>query len=252
MVFSRYAEFYDALYRDKDYPAECDLLESFFAKGGGNPVHEVLDLGCGTGGHALLLAQRGYAVTGIDRSEEMLDRAKEKARERGVSVVFQQHDLLTLQMGHTFDAVIAMFAAMGYQTSNEDVLAAFRTARQHLRAGGLFVFDAWFGPAVLAQLPSERMKVVEADGYRIIRFATPRLDIMTNTVEVKYSLTVLRSGRVLEEMEETHTMRFFFPQEVMNFLEMSGMHLLSMSPFMDSDQELTTEHWNFCVVARAV
>lgn len=84
MVFNRYSNYYDTLYEDKNYGAECDFIETIFSKFYLAPVKHILDLGCGTGGHAIPLAQRGYHVTGIDRSEEMLKKAEEKAR-RGFS-----------------------------------------------------------------------------------------------------------------------------------------------------------------------
>lgn len=254
MTFDRYATYYDTLYQDKDYEAECDFLEQIFACYAQSPIRTILDLGCGTGGHALSLARRGYEVIGIDRSEKMLATAWDKAGtmlERSGVPTFQRGDIRNLALGRTFDAVTAMFAVISYQTTNEDLLAAFRKARRHLKPGGLFVFDAWFGPTVLTQRPRERIKIIEIAEQRIIRFATPRLDIMTHTVEVNYTLMRLRDGHVLEEVDECHTMRFFFPQEVMNFLEMSRMRLLHMSPFMAFEQHLNTEHWNFCVVAGA-
>ena len=76
-VFGRdYAAAYDDLYQDKDYVAECDLIERVFETYGQGPTRRVLDLGCGTGGHAVILAKRGYDVVGVDRSPEMLERAR--------------------------------------------------------------------------------------------------------------------------------------------------------------------------------
>jgi len=54
-VFNAYASSYDGLYRDKDYEAECDFLEQIFARYARAPIRTILDLGCGTGGHALAL-----------------------------------------------------------------------------------------------------------------------------------------------------------------------------------------------------
>jgi len=61
-----YASAYDFLYQDKDYEKECDFIESIFVRYSGN-VKRVLDLGCGTGGHALILVRRGYHIVGVDR-----------------------------------------------------------------------------------------------------------------------------------------------------------------------------------------
>ena len=255
-VFDKvYAGAYDALYQDKDYEAECDFLEQIFARYAQSPIHTILDLGCGTGGHALPLARRGYTVTGIDRSETMLAEAhrKAKAMAQGAgSCDFVQGDIRNLDLGHTFDAVIAMFAVISYQITNDDLLAAFRTARRHLSPGGLFVFDAWFGPAVLTHRPTDRVKIIEQDGERIIRFASPVLDILAQTVQVNYKVLRLHNARVLDEVDESHLMRFIFPQEISHYLQQVGFRLLQLCPFMCLDTQPTDQDWNVAVIAGAV
>jgi SAM-dependent methyltransferase len=215
-VFGAYAQFYDALYQDKNYSAECDFLEQIFVRYASTPVRSILDLGCGTGGHALPLARRGYAVTGVDRSETMLAEARRKAQtldlDFGLRLLdFLAGDIRTLDLGRVFDAVIAMFAVISYQTSNEDLQAALRTARRHLQPGGLFVFDAWFGPAVLTDRPADRYKVIEANGEQVIRFAHPELDVLSHMVRVHYKALRLRGKRVVAKADEIHSMRFLFP-----------------------------------------
>lgn len=64
-VFQSYADYYDVLYSDKDYGAECDFLESIFGRYCNRPVRTILDLGCGTGGHTFVLAERGYQISGL-------------------------------------------------------------------------------------------------------------------------------------------------------------------------------------------
>jgi predicted TPR repeat methyltransferase len=68
---TEYARSYDAIYREKDYDFECDLLERVFSECADNPVRNVLDLGCGTGNHSLRLAGRGYGVTGVNGAREI-------------------------------------------------------------------------------------------------------------------------------------------------------------------------------------
>src|SRR6266567_477654 len=167
-----YANAYDVLYQDKDYASECDLIERVFAEyAAGRRVRSVLDLGCGTGGHAVPLAEHGYEVVGVDRSAEMLRHAVERSRtdrdaahaaRRGPR--FELGDIGSIDLRREFDAVVMMFAVLGYQVTNEAVQAALASARRHLAAGGLLFGDLWYGPAVLAQRPSERVKVIELPG----------------------------------------------------------------------------------------
>ena len=255
-VFDKaYAGTYDTLYQDKDYEAECDFLEQVFARHAQSPIRTILDLGCGTGGHALPLAERGYAVTGVDRSETMLSEARHKAQtlasDFGLRTPdFVVGDIRTLDLGRTFDAVIAMFAVISYQTTNEDLAAALRTARRHLGPGGLFVFDAWFGPGVLAQRPTDRLKKIESNGERIIRFAHPELDVREHIVSVNYKVLRIRGKRILEEVDELHKMRFLFPKEVEFYLAENELKLLHLCPFMKLERVIAESDWNVSFIAQ--
>lgn len=245
-----YAQAYDALYQDKDYERECDFLEAIFGKCS-KKVKTVLDLGCGTGGHALILARRGYEVVGVDRSATMLEIAREKAKEDGLAIEFHQDDVTALNLRRTFDAVISMFAVMGYQISNADLSAACATARKHLIPNGIFIFDAWHGPAVLMDRPIPRFKEVRGGDGRIIRFTEPILDTFKHTVDVRFKLLKFRQDGSVVETDESHLMRYLFPQEIAYFLEVAGFDKVNFCPFMDLEGALMATDWNMTVIAIA-
>lgn len=248
-----YAASYDHFYAGKDYAAECDFLEEAMRRYASEPVRTILDLGCGTGGHGLLLAQRGYQVTGVDRSETMLAAAQVKAEASGLSnrLNFLQGDIRALDLDRTYDAVIAMFAVMGYMTTNEDLAAALGAARRHLSPGGLLIFDAWSGPAVLTERPVDRYKIIDIDGTRIMRFVHPHLDLLQHTVDVHYKVLQVQGERVIGEIDEVHSMRFLFPQEVTHYLEDAGFRVRKLCPFMRPEDALDERDWNLAVVAEA-
>jgi len=249
-VFESYASFYDALYREKDYNAECDFLEEVFKKYSA-PVKSILDVGCGTGGHSLLLAKRGYDVSGVDLSPHMLSIAKEKAAEEGLSLKLKEGDARSFEFGEKFDAVVSMFAVMGYQITNEDIDKAFKRVREHLKSGGLFVFDIWFGPAVLTDRPSDKVLIIEHGDEKIIRMTRPDLSVMNHTVDVKFTVMRTKDNTIIENTEETHPMRFFFPQELEYFLKNNNMKMLDICPFLKLDEKVTLASWNISVIAKA-
>ena len=251
-VFAGYAEFYDLLYGDKDYEAECNFLEDILCRYAQAPVQTILDLGCGTGGHAFPLVRRGYRVTGVDRSQDMLAIARSKGADLSPSPIFRHGDIRDLDLEETFDVVIAMFAVISYMTTNEDLLAAFRTARRHLRPGGLFVFDAWFGPAVLSQRPTDRCRVIERDGERIIRLVRPELHILDHLVHVQYRVLRLTGQSLTKDVDETHAVRFLFPQEILHLTGASRLRVRRVCPFMRLDDTPTESDWNFTTVAESV
>jgi ubiquinone/menaquinone biosynthesis C-methylase UbiE len=251
-VFESYADYYDVLYFDKDYDAECGFLESIFGKYSNKLIKTVLDLGCGTGGHALTLVERGYKITGVDMSSEMLEIGRRKAEKREIDIEFIQGDIRKIELNREFDAAISMFAVMSYKITNEDLISAFRTASRHLEKNGLFIFDAWFGPAVLSQKPSERFKVIEKGNERIIRLATPVLDVLNHTVDVKYKIIRFSAHRLVGEVDETHKVRFLFPQEIKLICDIVGFKVLELCPFKKLGKILTEKDWNATAIIRKV
>jgi SAM-dependent methyltransferase len=251
---SEYANAYDHLYSDKDYNQECELVDRLLRTYGDNSVQKLLDLGCGTGNHALPLAQRGYQVVGVDRSNDMLDSARKKAASQAMSgsVKYQQGDIRDFPLDEVFDASLMMFAVLGYQLENRDVLAALRSARQHMRAGGILIFDVWYGPAVLKQGPSDRMKTITTEKGRILRLASGQLDIQRHLCQVRYHLWRLEGKLLIGETEEKHLMRFFFPLELNLFLECSGFAPVRLGAFPDFDRNPDETTWNVLCVARAL
>ena len=249
-VFGRtYAPVYDLLYREKDYDKEGRLLEQLFRLHAAQPVRSVLDLGCGTGNHALRLSAAGYRVVGVDRSSEMLSVAAQKAHEQGSDLHLHQADIRDANLGETFDAVIMMFAVLGYQLEDADVLGALRTARRHLRPHGLLLFDVWYGPAVLAQGPEERVRTIEQNGNTWVRTASGTLETQRNLCHVEFHLRRVCDARILEETRERHTIRYFFPNELDRFLETAGLRCVRLGAFPEYDQDPDHTTWNIMAVA---
>jgi len=254
VFYSLYADAYDWLYHDKDYPGECDLIELIFQTYGNGDVQAVLDLGCGTGNHAIILAQRGYDVVGVDRSVEMLECARRKVAESHYErdVSFKQGDLCSVDLGRKFDATLMMFAVLGYQLENADVLASLRTARKHLRPGGVLIFDFWYGAAVLHQGPSQRVKVIPIPDGQILRMASGELDTSRHLCVVRYRLWKFAANRLEAERQEAHYVRYFFPLELELLLDWSGFKLLRLGAFDEIDRDPDETTWNALAVARAV
>jgi SAM-dependent methyltransferase len=250
---SAYSDAYDLLYSDKDYKAECDLIENLFHRYSKVPVSTVLDLGCGTGNHAFAMSSRGYDVLGIDRSEGMLAVARHRSQSNDHGKVrFQSGDIRTANPGQAFDAALIMFAVLGYQVDNDDVLSTLTAARKSLKPGGLLIFDVWYGPAVLQQRPSDRVKVIPTHGGKILRVASGDLDVANHACDVRFRLWRLAEGQVVTEIEETHRMRYFFPLELSFFLSSSGFQLIRLGAFPDFDKEPDESTWSVLTVAQAV
>ena len=245
---SAYAATYDAIYAQKDYDRECDLVEAAFAEHSSATISSVFDLGCGTGNHAIRLAARGYRVTGVDRSAEMLVRAVAKAR--GTDRTCWIHgDVRSVDAGGPYDAALLMFAVLGYQHTNDDVSATFANIRRHVRDGGLLIFDTWYGPGVLSDPPRSRSRIIETPDGPVEREVTSHLDTRRHICDVRYRLRC-PGGALLAE--ETHVVRYFFPMELEMYLETHDFRLLQMGTSEDPNRAPDQSSWNATIVAQAV
>lgn len=243
-VFNAYSRYYDLLYRDKDYIAEVDYIDSLLQRHRVNGP-QLLEFGSGTGKHGRLLAARGYQVTGIERSADMVAQA-------GSSDGFrcQVGDICTVQLQRTFDAVLSLFHVVSYQTTNAAVQAVFASAAAHLCRGGLFLFDVWYSPAVYAKKPEVRIKRLENEEARVTRIAEPVLVPNENRVDVHYNIFAEERGTgTVHTLSEIHPMRHFSLPELQLFSQGAGFEVLMSEAFLSGDVP-SEETWGVCMVLR--
>jgi SAM-dependent methyltransferase len=249
-VFKNYANYYDFLYEDKNYEQECDFLEEAIKKYSGIKVKNILELGSGTGGHAIPLANRKYEMTGIDASEGMLKLAKQKTAQLNLKMDLQLCDIREFEFGRKFDTVICMFAVFNYITETGDIVKTLGNVKKHLNKGGLFIIDIWNGLAVMRIMPSTRVKIIEKGKIKIIRAVEPELDAVNHLCSNHYTMLILEKDRVVEEIKETHVMRYLFPQEIKHYLEQAGFEVLKMCEFPKMNAPVNENIWNIAVVSR--
>jgi SAM-dependent methyltransferase len=233
--FQKYSAYYDLLYRDKDYAGEAKYVAGTI-RSAAPEADTILELGSGTGRHGRLLSAMGFDVHGIERSADMVTVANastiSRALEASGSFTCEVGDVRSANIARTFDAVIALFHVISYQTSNDDLQAAFRVAAHHLAPGGVFLFDVWHGPAVLTERPKARVKNVANERFEVKRTARPELDSNRSTVKVTFEMECRdrQSGEVVRFSEE-HLMRYLFPTEIELLASGCGMRVMKMEEF---------------------
>lgn len=244
-AFGVYSRYYNLLYRDKDYNEEASYIDSLICKYGPG-AKTILDLGCGTGRHASLLAGKGYLVHGVDISEGMLAEAREASD--GERLNFSLGDIRSVRLGKCFDVATSLFHVMSYQIRNEDLQDAFNTAHDHLKTGGVFIFDCWYGPAVLTNRPAVRIKRLEDEFVEVTRLAEPVMYANMNIVDVNYHIFVKnKASGVVDEIKETHRMRYLFKTEIDQLLKMVGFTAVGFFEFL-TDDEPGYDTWSVCFV----
>jgi SAM-dependent methyltransferase len=234
-VFGNYSSYYDLLYKDKDYKGEVNYVSGLIREL--NPsAKSILTLGCGTGKHELLFAEKDFLVEGVDLSEKMIRLAEENRRQAGLQsgkLTFHLGDIRTIDLNEKFDAVVSLFHVACYQTENKDLRSFFQTAKKHLNKGGIFIFDVWHGPAVLTDRPRARTKNVEDDRIAVLRTTEPVMRSELNVVEVNYNIKIRdKILNTTEEINECHRMRYLFKPELLLLLEEAGFELLKSEQWM--------------------
>lgn len=250
--FAAHADYYDRFYADKDYAGECDYIETVLARHGNGETKAILDLGCGTGGHLLQLAARGYHVHGVERSAEMLDICRRRIADTAIDAALHRHDLRQIPAIGTFDAAIAMFAVLGYVTDLEDLQTVFRGVRDNLRPGGLLLFDVWYIGAVLSMRPEARDRSLDGtSGAALTRRTRPRIDETRQIVELQIDVEETTPDGKRSATSETHTVRYFSIAELTLLLKAAGFSVRQVCPFLDLDSQVSSSDWNISVIAIA-
>ena len=251
-TFELYAAYYDLLYEDKRYDDEAQFVARLVGEHAPQ-ASSILELGCGTGKHALALARQGFSLTGVDLSPGMVDCAN--ARLSGANlpsdlrVSFDIADIRTVRFDRTFDAVTALFHVMSYQITDNDLTETIRTASSHLAVGGVFVFDCWYGPAVVASRPEVRVKRCENSRLRVFRVAEPLMRPDRNIVDVRYTVWIehkLTGG--ITQLSEVHPMRYLFYPEMETMLASAGLRIRRACEWM-SGRTLDVSTWSATFVA---
>ncbi|HTD40654.1 MAG TPA: class I SAM-dependent methyltransferase [Mucilaginibacter sp.] len=213
--FGLYAQYYDLLYKDKDYVSEAGYVHELI-RGYHPSADKLLNLGCGTGKHDYALARLGYTITGVDLSEEMANQAINNIpADISSRLNFLTGDIRTLKLNTSFDAVISLFHVISYQVTNKDLHETIVTAHNYLEPGGLFIFDCWYGPGVMTDPPVVRIKRMSNDTINVTRLAEPVLHSFENTVDVNYTILINQvNSNEVTEIKETHKMRYLFATEI--------------------------------------
>lgn len=205
MNYGRFAYVYDRLMQDVPYDQWVKYIQKELARTG---IHQpkILDVACGTGQVMIRLAKEGYDVTGIDLSDDMLMIAQEKAYQEGFSISLFQQNMTELEIGESFDCVGIFCDSLNYLQSAEEVQQTFSGVSNHLKQGGLFLFDV-HSPYKMDEVFAEETFAYAGEDVSYI------WDCFTGEQEhsVEHELTFFVQDETghYERFEESHQQRTF-------------------------------------------
>jgi SAM-dependent methyltransferase len=141
-LYSRLVKYYDRIYWWKDYKQEVDFLTKAF-KRYDVQGRRVLEVACGTGNHSKILTARGYDITGIDISEDMLSIARKKVKSHARFLRGDMRDLDAV-VDEKYDAAICLFSAISYNLTFSDLKRTLQGFYDRLGERGIVIFDTHF------------------------------------------------------------------------------------------------------------
>jgi len=244
-LFENYARKYDKECFVQGTAGECDFIELEIDR---DRSSKIIDIGCGTGRHAIELAKRGYSVTGIDLSENQIKRAREKAQEAGVTIDFQIQDARNLPFDGEFDLAIMLceggFSLMETDEMNYEIL---KSATKSLKSKGKFIFTTLNGLFPLFHSVNEFYKSAQKEGQSQCKDCS--FDLMT----FRDHNTAVFEDDSGNKMELKCNERYYAPSEITWLLKALGFKKIDiygakLGAFSRKDK-LTTEDFEMLVVA---
>lgn len=217
-LFANYAKTYDKESFTTGTLGEVDFLEKEFD---GDKTKSILDIGCGTGRHAIELARRGYSVTGIDLSASQLERARQKAKEAGVHADFLQLNACSMPFKNEYDFAI-MLCEGGFSLQETDTLnfRILEGAERALRSPGKLIFSALNALYPLCH----NLKDFLNDGSGGVKIDTCTFDPMTFRDYSTVTFTDDDGKTTTLETDE----RYYAPSEISWYLTSLGFKKISI------------------------
>ncbi len=244
-LFENYGKKYDRESFVQGTIGECDFIEQEINY---DRTARILDIGCGTGRHSIELAKRGYTVTGIDLSESLLNRAKEKASAQNLSINFELQDARKLTFFDEFDLVIMLCeGAFSLMETDEMNFQILRNASNALKAKGKLIFTTLNGLFPLFHSVQEFLTSASEEGNA--QYSNHSFDLMTfrdrNTIHIEDDLG---NKKELECNE-----RYYVPSEITWLLKTLNFKVIDifaakLGAFSRQDR-LTTEDYEMLVIA---
>ena len=218
MMYEGFAGAYDCLMADVDYDAWARHYLEIAAEMGVK-VQRAADCACGTGAITLRLADAGIDMIGLDLSEEMLRRAGENARARGLRVPLVRQDMRELSLPHRVNAVFAACDGVNYLTEKGDAEKFFRAAFAALKPGGGLFFDVssrWKLENVLGD------RLLGGDGKQAAYLWQNHYDAKTRIVQMDLSVFIRQTDGRYIRCDETHFQRAYETDELLSALRAAG------------------------------
>jgi len=212
-LYRKFAHYYDLIYQWMDYKGESKFIKKVVEEYKTSEGTDLLDVACGTGGHAQYL-QNSFNIVGLDINPEMLEIARKKLPE----IEFVEGDMKKMDLQQKFDTIICLFSAINYHTTLDELEGTFKRFYNHLKSGGVLLFDLGFCTENWEEGRMLVDAVVKGD-LQLARISQSRL--YNGVFNANFVFLVKEDGKMDFEIDQ-HQIGVFPTPEVAKILEKIG------------------------------
>lgn len=248
-MYQGFADVYDRLMSDVNYEAWADfylqMMKAFGIREG-----KLCECACGTGNLTIPFHRRGFHVTGVDISQEMLWIAAQKARAAGVAIPFVRQDMRELRLHRPMDAVLATCDGVNYLETGEDLKRFFQSANGALRPGGGLFFDV-STPWKMEHLLGNRTLCEDMDDVAYMWHN--HYDKKQRTVDMHLTIFVRQEGEIYKRIEEEQRQRGHNADELVDLLHQTGFDRVMVFGNAKMEQPGPEEQrWHIAAIKRQI
>lgn len=245
-IFDGYAKYYDLIYKDKNYAQETNYIHKILKLH--SSKNKILEIGCGTGIHAICLSKYNYKIFGIDMSDKMIKIANSKIYNK-TKLKFKTKDVLKFNYKNKFDTAISIFHVINYLTTKKQITKAFKNINKSLKKNGLFLFDFWYAPAVRKNKLVKRTKLFSTKNLDLKRVVYPKL-LTNNIVKINIKISLEdKKNKNVKNFFENHKIRYFEVDELKKTLKLSGFNILNTYEWLKKNKP-KADAWSGLIVAK--
>jgi SAM-dependent methyltransferase len=216
-LFTRTAEFYDAIYSWKDYAKESQLLLAFLSRYRKSAGNTLLDVACGTGAHIAYLKNH-YSIEGLDLDDKMLAIVRGKYPDLPV----HHGDMIDFDLGRDFDVVVCLFSSIGYVQTPARLNDTIANLARHLAPGGVLVVEPWLTPDKIQGGDRVHALFVDRPNLKIVRMNESVFE--NGLCKYEFHYLIGQNNRV-SYLREHHTLGLFTHEQYLNSFQAAGLEV---------------------------
>lgn len=244
MYEKKLAEYYDILFSNKNYKEECSFIINQSKNHG-----RLLDIGCGTLNHSLILSDVFSTVVGIDLSEEMLDVARQKNNKKNISLLNYSLDKCNFE--NKFDCIISMFNVINHIHDLKTLQEFFSSISSNLDEDGTFIFDCWNSIACVLDKPKAvSQKQVKNIYHTLISKTETETDLFNSISTMKTTVEIFDDVSMIDSFVYNLEQRLWTPNLLNQLLISNGFNHVLVVPYFDASKKAAENDYRITFICK--